>query len=260
MKRIPFWLDPFLTLTNEEIGITWELSRIDIEKYLLKNKTDAWVTLNFGIDDRDRIFLAQQWHPLPGYMKTLEYIISSNISSSTYNFLFQLFDSPFRSSKDLLWKAIESTSPICKIDVTQCLLQEKKLDVAFTTLHESDISWKHLYWFPDQEWLTSQVRWFMVPEKTKNKWLILTRLTWYLQEAPTSNSWLWNTTLPVFNTPLQQKLLQSEYAFIRSSIQNNKLFIAQGWIDNIQTWFTQTRLSEVLEWEYSSKIFIENQK
>gem|GEM_PF-5796570 len=66
LKRLPFSIDPFVTVSDKEITFDQQFTRIDSEKSLLSpSDEEELLALGFGIENKDRRFLSQQWHPLP---------------------------------------------------------------------------------------------------------------------------------------------------------------------------------------------------
>lgn len=89
-------------------------------------------------------------------MRTLEQILASHLSSGTFNFLFQLFDTPFWDTKEILEHTTSSTNTTCKQDAQVCLLAQQDIAIGFasmsdiisTSIDQNNFS---LYPLPDQE-------------------------------------------------------------------------------------------------------------
>ncbi len=265
MKRIPVAVDPLLTISQRAIptGSRDEFSWIDLEKALLLSPGTEEALLWFWISDIDKKLIKETNHPLPWYLDTLELILASGIQSWTNNFLFQLIETPFREIVDIIQMTASSSSKLCKANAFLCLLQEKKLFAWFGSLSEAQSSlWEsdklQFYPLPDQWGLTAQARWW-VSTHEKNSEAVLAWILWYLQEAPTSNLGLWNTSLPAFNSALEQHLLESQYQHIAPFIKKNKLQITSGSLtfinDELEDWF-----QEVLDWDRRLDLYLEERR
>jgi len=261
LKRLPFSIDPFVTVSDKEITFDQQFTRIDSEKSLLSpSDEEELLALGFGIENKDRRFLSQQWHPLPWYTDTLEIIIASSLATWGHNFLFQLFDTPLRDIVKIMDTTIALSDTMCKKNAQLCLYSNSLLHVAFTQISElQSISntTHHVYPLPDQWSVSAQVRWFMVPSDNDNREVSLARLIWYIQEAPLADISLWDQTLSVFNTPLQSQLLEAYYKNIKKDIKQDNLHIITWTLENLKNRFENTSLPQVIQGDYSVKIFVE---
>ncbi len=255
---IPFSIDPFLTVSSSLIKTSdSNISRIDIEKHILKQVESETINLWYGISSFEKDFISTISHPLPWYLQTFEMILASSLETSSENFIFQLFNTPFWKLKDILEYASTSSSSACKEDVFICLRDEKKLDLLFTSLSKFSLDTWYIYPLPDQFSLTAQVRGFMSPNNTWNKEASLWWILWYLQEWPTINNWLRKNTLPAFWSSLDRRLLESKFKEIKPFIQENSLSIPIGYTNNLETWLEKTPLKEVINWDYNMQLYIE---
>jgi hypothetical protein len=264
MTRLPYSLDPILTISPDPISKPWQAaSRDDVTRYLLTHIDESKLPFWIGFSEIERKFVEASRYPLTGIQQRIALIINAAIQNKNAALLDMLNPNDlwdFRDVYTLTQKPPYDINQDCQADIVRCITVEDQVQISRDLLSQVDHTKSlNVSALPNSYTLDSVARWRVIPN-TLAAWseeAVTTRLRGYLQFAHEGSPHDWGNALSAFNNIRNQQMLDFQYTHISPYIKDNNLTILQWSLDDWDMWINDTPLLDVLMGEYNAGLWVE---
>lgn len=257
---IPFWFNPLVVVSDSNLSYN-AMSNIRRSS----ESRDAGI----GVSWLDIRFLRQQQHPIDWYTMTLQNIISYTLNTLSRELLIGLLHINNRSFRDV-YVSLKQSSTCTNISMW-CVSMIEEFDWTISMLHTfleansneslsiNTTKTYAIHTLDTQQTLPVDIWWFVVFDtSSSNKHNTITqRLWWFVKFAPSSHIPLRQFLLSPFNETLTDQLREERYQYIANFFDENKLTIFDGALGQIDNWMNEKNLTELLSWNISIDMFLE---